>query len=76
MSEESATDVVQRLLDGPEGNGWSCDFASEVDLISEAALTIERLRERVDRLEWALLHPTTADAVALRAQLSGRKDQS
>lgn len=28
-----------------------------------------RLRERVDRLEWALMHPTTADAEALRSGL-------
>lgn len=35
---------------------------------------VERLRERLDRLEWALLHPTTADAEALRAALSGRKE--
>ena len=69
-------EIVKRLLGGPEGNGWSCDFASEVDLISEAALEIgglsrevDRLRERVDRLEWALMHPTTADAEALRSGL-------
>ena len=32
---------------------------------------VDSLRRRVDRLEWALNHPTTADAEALRAELSG-----
>ena len=49
MAEQSE-EIVKRLLGGPEGNGWSCDFASEMDLISEAALEIRGLSREVERL--------------------------
>lgn len=54
------TDIVERLRNGPDGSGWSCDFASECDLIDEAADEIERLR--TERTE------TEADLNAARAR--------
>jgi hypothetical protein len=44
-------DIVERLRNGPDGLGWSCDFADEHDLIEEAATEIELLREALCRWE-------------------------
>jgi len=71
MSDE----IEQRLRDAHHFRFTGDPYGMEApSLYTEAADEIERLRERANRLEWALLHPTTADAVALRAELSGSSD--
>lgn len=43
-----ADDIVERLRNGADDAGWSCDFSDEIDLIEEAAAEIERLREQLE----------------------------
>lgn len=38
------SDIVWKLRNGTEGQGWSCDFADEFDALDEAAAEIDRLR--------------------------------
>lgn len=55
--------------DGDEAPSPPSLYTDAADLIEAQHAENERLRERIDRLEWAILHPSTADALVMRAGL-------